>query len=212
MKPSNKLSSQPPKRPRKKTLPRRDAVPDNGIAMETPSANRQTVAVGPLAQLCNITPARCAQLANEGIMHKADHGLYYLLPSIKGYICYLQRATVGLKKSDDAPNAKRPDPDNPRARLADAKARIAEAEAARLEGEWLPVAAFGSAWAELATIVKTKLLAVESRVPPEARTATRAAIHEALNELADHDPSELAAKIAAEISGGISSAAEPESQ
>jgi phage terminase Nu1 subunit (DNA packaging protein) len=180
--------------------------------MNTPTqqqANLQTVAVGPLAMLCNLTPARCSQLANEGVMQKAEHGKYYLLPSIHRYIRYLQEGTIGNKKSD-YDGAKHPAPDNPRARLSDAQARIAEAEAARLEGGQLPVEAFIRVWSEISTIIKTRLLAIEAAVPTSARVATRSAIHEALNELADHNPRTLAAKIAAEISGGIQASAEPE--
>jgi phage terminase Nu1 subunit (DNA packaging protein) len=174
-------------------------------------ANRQTVAIGPLARLCNLTPARCSQLANEGVMHKAAHGQYYLLPSVNGYIRYLQEGTIGKKKSDYA-GAKRIAEDDPRSRLADAKARIAEAEAAQLEGDLLPVSAIAAAWAEIAIITKTKLLSIESAVPPEARAATRSSIHDALNELADYNPEKIAEKIAQAISGSPPPAAEPDGQ
>ncbi|RRK00784.1 hypothetical protein Ga0100230_023620 [Opitutaceae bacterium TAV3] len=144
-------------------------------------------------------------------MHKAGHGLYYLLTSVNGYIRYLQERSIGNKESDYV-GAKRPAETSPRRRIEAAKARIAEAEAAQLEGAWLPIAAYASAWTELATVIKTKLLAIEGEVPPEARAATRAAIYESLNELADHNMDEIAAQIAAGVSGGDTSAAESEDE
>ncbi|AHF94026.1 hypothetical protein OPIT5_03870 [Opitutaceae bacterium TAV5] len=179
--------------------------------MSDVDANRQTVAIGPLAKLCNLTPARCSQLANGGVMRKAGHGLYYLLPSVNGYIRYLQERSIGNKESDYA-GAKRPAETSPRRRIEEANARIKEAEAAQLEGAWLPIAAYASAWIELATVIKTKLLAIEGEVPPEARVATRAAIHESLNELADHSMEEVAERIAKEVSGSDAPAAEPEDE
>ena len=194
-----------------KKLPQGDAMRSIDIAMSSQTPNRQTVAVGVLAQLCNLTPARCSQLANEGVMHKAEHGLYYLVASVNGYIRYLQERTIGNKEADYA-GAKHPSKDSPVVRLAEAKARIAEAEAARLEGSQLPVESFARAWAEILTIIRTKLLSIETSVPPAARKATRAAVHEALTELADHDTDAIAEKIIADITGDSPSPSKPDRQ
>lgn len=160
-----------------------------------------------LAGWLGVVAGHLPDLASKGHVVRASHGKYRLKESVQAYTRYQRGRAAGLKQSDAA----RED-GSAKDRLEEAKARLAEAEVAKAEGEWLPASAIVQANTELAVIVRTKLLTIEAKVPPEARAATRSAIHEALNEIADHDPSELAARIAAEVSGSASSAAEPDAQ
>lgn len=160
-----------------------------------------------LAGWLGVVAGHLPDLASKGHVVRASHGKYRLKESVQAYTRYQRARASGLKQTDSARTE-----GDAKSRREEAEARLAEAEVAQVEGEWLPVAAFVRANTELATIVRTKLLTIEAKVPPEARTATRAAIHEALNEIADHDPSELAARIAAEVTGGTPPPAEPDAQ
>lgn len=53
------------------------------------------VDVGTIAKLFNLTPRRVQQLAGEGVIPRAEHGRYPLIPAIKGYIGFLQQAQRG---------------------------------------------------------------------------------------------------------------------
>lgn len=160
-----------------------------------------------MAEWLGLVPSSLPDLASKGHVVRASHGKYRLKESVQAYTRYQRGRAAGLKQTDSA----RAD-GSAKDRLDEAKARLAEAEVAKAEGEWLPASAIIQANTELAVIVRTKLLTIEAKVPPEARAATRAALHEALNEIADHDPSELAARIAAEVSGGAPPSTEPDAQ
>lgn len=66
------------------------------------SAPVKGVDVHTLAKLFGVVPRRIQQLAKDGVIPKAAHGLYPLLPAIKGYIGFLQQAQRGSTPSNVA--------------------------------------------------------------------------------------------------------------
>ena len=151
----------------------------------------EEIAASELAQTLSVSLQHLSFLAAKGRVVRASHGKYRFKESVQSYLAYLESQAT----------AATPDTNSPRGRMLEAQARLAEAEVAKVEGEWLPVEMFIRANTELATIVRTKLLAIEGNVPPEARAATRKAVHEALTELADHNPEEIVARVTAEVLG-----------
>mgnify|MGYP001264949069 CR=1 FL=1 len=149
----------------------------------------EEIAASELAQTLGVSLQHLSFLAAKGRVVRASHGKYRFKESVQSYLAYLESQAT----------AATPDANSPRGRMLEAKARLAEAEVAKVEAEWLPVEMIIRANTELAVVIRTKLLSIESKVPPEAREATRKAVHEALTELADHNPEEIVERVTAEV-------------
>lgn len=156
--------------------------------------NRQTIKVQDLADLLGLTRRQCLDLTKENppVLRKNNDGNYLLFPSVKGYVAWKKRGGG-----------------DPRERLAEAKARIAEAEAELIEGEQIRVDIAVALFADMVANARTKLLTLESNVPPEARKATHTAVHEALTDLSQYDQSELIARLCGSRGGNVGASAKP---
>jgi hypothetical protein len=86
------------------------------------------VSVNALCELFDLTDTRIHQLSREGVVQKADHGQFFLWPSIKGYI-------KKLKGSGKSTESQDPDYERDKARMMKARADIEEQKAARLKAQ-----------------------------------------------------------------------------
>ena len=155
---------------------------------------QSTVPVHTIAKLCNLTPARCSQLANEKIMSKAGHGQYHFIASITGYIKYLQ----DIVKKVDVKN-RNTDPRSARSRIDDAKARLAEIKLAEQQQNLVPLDAAVRILGDSILAARGRLLALETEFDdPAIRAKVRQRIREVLAHLAAPPEGEVRARIAAE--------------
>jgi phage terminase Nu1 subunit (DNA packaging protein) len=144
----------------------------------------------PLATICkllDLTPQRVNQLCREGIIPKAERGRYELVPVIQGYIRYLRdRAVKGDVHGDDYSTH--------RTRLIKARADVMEMEKAQMEASLIPAQDVQSAWIEVLSACRAKLLSLPTKTAPEVFAAAdlndvkailKETVNEALSELAN---------------------------
>lgn len=161
-----------------------------------------SVPVGTLARLLNLTEVRIQQLAKTGVVVKGERGRYDLWASIKGYVAYLQSRNVGRPGSGLAPTeggeVTGEDYQKHRARLYKAKADAAELEAMLLRGRLHDADAVRKVTEDMISASRAKLLGVSRKVSGKVKGLTELveieatideAIHQALNELTQYDPS-----------------------
>jgi phage terminase Nu1 subunit (DNA packaging protein) len=126
-------------------------------------ARGPTVPLPTLAKLINLTPRRVRQLVGEGVIPPpVERGAYELLPSVQGYIKFLQKGDQG-----DALSAQR-------TRLARNKADMAEIESARLKGEMAPIEQFEDAWGSVLNTIRILLLALPAKIAAKIMMARNA--------------------------------------
>jgi phage terminase Nu1 subunit (DNA packaging protein) len=169
---------------------------------------KATVDVGTLAELLGRTPRRVQQLADEGIIEKADHGEYNLLfqgpggngssqgvkdvargeyklaESIRNFVEYLKKGDGGEEASTLA---------GERARLTKHQADMAEMESKEKEGTLINVETAMRMWGERIAGARSNLLAIPTKVSPvvlacktmvEAKETLQRYIWEVLEDLA----------------------------
>lgn len=143
--------------------------------------------ISTMAKVLNLTERRVQQLARDGIIPKPEKGKYDLIPCVIAYIKYLQERSVG---KDAAPQ----DTHLQRARLLKAQAEKTELELATMRGNQVTVEQVEKDWMSMVTTVRSKLLAMPSKLafqvitfdkPHEAETCIKRAVYETLTELAD---------------------------
>ena len=63
--------------------------------------NEQTVAIGALGRVINLSDRRIQQLVKEGVLERHEKGRYPFLSNVKAYVVYLQaRADGGVTVID----------------------------------------------------------------------------------------------------------------
>lgn len=155
-----------------------------------------TVDVGTLSKLFNLTAVRVQQLAKDGVIVKGERGKYELWPSIRGYIKFLQERKVNQwdAEGDDDNYTKH------RSRLTQAKADMAQMQAAAMKGQFHEASVVEEVWIDMLMNCRSKLLALPTKAAPKLRKETNLAvvksilqegIHEALQELSEYDPSRI---------------------
>jgi phage terminase Nu1 subunit (DNA packaging protein) len=128
------------------------------VSEDVPSG---TVSVTTLSKLLNLTPMRIQQLAQEGVIPKTGRGVYPLVPSVQGYVKYLQaRVNGGGSVAGLATE---------RTRLARAQSERLEAQNAIMRRDLAPMSLIVEAIAKSAAIASDVLdgipLAVKRRAP-----------------------------------------------
>lgn len=116
-------------------------------------AGNPTYPVGTIAKLLRMTDRRVQQLAKEGVIPKAERGRYDLVPSVQGYIKYLQERAVDAGGSDGAINYQ-----NEKARRMRADADLKEMAVQQLRGSLIDADEAAAVTALLMSELKTKLL------------------------------------------------------
>lgn len=128
-------------------------------------AEADMVRVSELANWLQVTERRVQQLAKDGVVIKAERGLYYLGESVRRYIRFLNDQ-IPNKQHSDAPttSAVRADAEVHRGNLLQQKARIAEMEADEKAGVLVSADQEKRAGFALARGLRNNILNVPSRV------------------------------------------------
>ena len=171
------------------------------------------VSVGTLAAMFDLTAVRIQQLAKLGVVVKMGHGQYDLFPSVKNYVAYVQGRRSTSESEDSSPD----DYHKHRTRLTKAKAEREELELAKAKGTVHEGTAVERVWTDGQMNCRSRLLALPPSYAPrlagakdehEIQAILEVAINEALNELADYDPSRISDQAFSEV--GPSVATSPE--
>ena len=121
----------------------------------------QTYPVAVISKLLDLSPRRVYQLANEGVIPRAEKGRYELVPAVRGYIRYLRDRAIGVGAlPEDAARACR-------ARLIKAQAEAQEMENEKVRGELIPQAVVGRAWGEMAMAFRARSLSIPKKTAPQ---------------------------------------------
>lgn len=149
-----------------------------------------TYPVATIAKLFNLSERRVQQLANDGIIPKPVKGKYELVPSVMGYIKYLQERASGREiLSTDAHLE--------RARLLKAQADKTELEVKAMNGELIAAEQVEILWSGLVSAFRSRMLGLPVRCAnlvmsmdsyQEIEGCLRSHIYEALEELSHYDP------------------------
>ena len=151
-----------------------------------PPANLDTVNAAVLGRVLGISRASIANLATDGILPRADRGLFNLPACVQAY---LRHKLVKAKASDVTVHSLVAE----RSRLTKIKADVAEVEARKLAGELVPAADIEAAWLAVAGTVRTRLLLIPAKTAPrivalktpaEAQALLRKEINAALAAIA----------------------------
>ncbi len=149
-----------------------------------------TVSATVLADILGVSKQRVNQLAAARVLPRAELG-FELRAAVRAYIDNLREESRPADLADA------------QARLTAAKARMAELELQRMEGESVAIEAVAHAVAGEYATVRQRLLAIPSRVTPhvlgvadhrEVHRAIEAAVIEALTELSADTASSFAAQ------------------
>ena len=151
-----------------------------------PRADLESVNAAVLGRVLGISRASIANLATDGILPRADRGLFNLPACVQAY---LRHKLVKAKASDVTVHSLMAE----RSRLTKIKADAAEVEARKLAGELVPAADIEAAWLAVAGTVRTRLLLIPAKTAPrivalktpaEAQALLRKEINAALTAIA----------------------------
>jgi phage terminase Nu1 subunit (DNA packaging protein) len=146
-----------------------------------------------VAGLCNLSPRRIQQLADEGHIPRPVRDHYPLWASIQGYVKFLQSRVGGKKGSSDEQAE--------RTRLTAAKADLAELERERRVGELMLAEVVRKQDFAIARILRNNLQSIADRVAPMVAAETDAGkVHDLINtEVAQSLESAITAMAAEEV-------------
>ena len=126
----------------------------------------QTVPVGSLCRVLNISERRVQQLVKEGVLTKEERGSYPFLTNIKNYVMYLQSRVDGNAKGVI-------DLDEARKRKLHAEAMLVELELETAQGNTISVADHGDTIGRLGDTLKGRLLVMPSKLAPALALETK---------------------------------------
>lgn len=106
-----------------------------------------------VAELLGITPRRVNQLTNENIIPLRKRGCYDLRTAVAGYCKF-------LKERNDAAEAKA------KTRMHEAKADLAEMDAAKRKGELVDVVEVKKEWGDILKNIQSHVLNIGPKVAP----------------------------------------------
>lgn len=167
-----------------------------------------TVSASELCEWLGVGLDALSKLAPRSRVVRASHGRYWLRQSVRTYCDFKNNVDKGKKTTD----AKCISDDDPRMRSLMAKARIDEAEADKLEGKQIDTDVALALFADLVSSARAKLLTIPAQVPPEARNTTHDIIHEALEDLSQHDQTALCHRLLSPDGLGVDAAAESDGE
>lgn len=158
------------------------------------SSPSQTAPPETLAKLLNLTPRRIQQLANEGVIPRAERGRYDVLRSVKGYVAYLQDLSQGRR-------GELHDIAKTRQRLLQFQADRAEIEIQLMRGDMVRTEDVMAYLQPMLGHFRARLLSLPNAVAPqvmacksltEIQELLRVTMYEALNEFAEYEPTRSA--------------------
>jgi len=117
-----------------------------------------------LSDILNLSARRIQQLAKSGVLPPTEkRNQYLLVPCIQGYVHYLRGQAIHGDAPSDLKEAK--------LRQEKARAEILELEALKLNGELQHQDDVEKVWTSIAVLIKTRLLALSSRVATDVYSA-----------------------------------------
>jgi phage terminase Nu1 subunit (DNA packaging protein) len=136
-----------------------------------------------IATLLDLSERRVQQLSAEGVIPKSERGRYELVPAVQGYVHFLRDRNVnpGVVSLDVA-----------RQRKTAAEAELAEIELAKARADVVAIDDVAKRWDAILSGVRTRMLALPSKVAPMVthendqgivKECIEDAIHTALGEL-----------------------------
>ena len=149
-------------------------------------AEPATYPMATMAKLLDLSPRRIRQLVDEGVFPRHERGRYALVPVVRGYIHYLRERAVNADVGPDELGKHR-------ARKLKAEADQLEMRSGEMRGELIAASEFHQMVTSAFTRVRSKMLALPSKLAPvvaiektaaEVEKVLRDAVHEALAELA----------------------------
>ena len=121
--------------------------------------NEQTVPIGSLGRVLNLSERRIQQLVKEGILTKEERGRYPFLSNIKGYVLFLPARGDGNSSGII-------DLDEARKRMLQAEAMLAELELERSQENTISVSDHGEIVGKLGDALKSRLMVMPSKLAP----------------------------------------------
>lgn len=145
---------------------------------------RMKVSFEEVAKFLNLSKSSFYRLIESGVIPKSEDGEYILGEVVESY-WRNQFDTEGLKAAQT--------------RLTTAQAEIKELELAEMRGEMHRASVIQKIWAERNVNIKSRLLAIPSKIAPEligqdlpgVMTKLKDAVCEVLNELAEYDAGQI---------------------
>lgn len=126
----------------------------------------QTVPIGSLGSVLNLSERRIQQLVKEGVLSKEERGRYPFMTNVKGYVMYLQSRV-------DGNNSGIIDLDEARKRKLQAEAMMAELELERTQENTISVADHGEFVGKLGDTIKGRLMVLPSKLAPALALETK---------------------------------------
>tara|TARA_B100000579_G_C22675422_1_gene777716 strand:- start:36 stop:569 length:534 start_codon:yes stop_codon:yes gene_type:complete len=126
----------------------------------------QTVPIGSLGSVLNLSERRIQQLVKEGVLSKEERGRYPFMTNVKGYVMYLQSRV-------DGNNTGIIDLDEARKRKLQAEAMMAELELERTQENTISVADHGEFVGKLGDALKGRLMVLPSKLAPALALETK---------------------------------------
>ena len=120
--------------------------------------NEQTVPIGSLSRVLNLSERRIQQMVKEGILIKEERGRYPFLSNIKNYVMYLQSRVDGGGKVLDL--------DDARKRKLHAEAMLVELELAEAQNSTISISDHGEVIGTIGDTIRGRLLVLPSKLAP----------------------------------------------
>ena len=127
--------------------------------------NEQTVPIGALSRVLNLSERRIQQMVKESILIKEERGRYPFLSNIKNYVMYLQMRVEGGGKVLDL--------DDARKRKLHAEAMLVELELADAQKNTISILDHGEVVGSLGDIIRGRLLVLPSKLAPALALETK---------------------------------------
>jgi phage terminase Nu1 subunit (DNA packaging protein) len=147
-----------------------------------------------IAEMFGLTERRVEQLVKEGIIKKAEKGLFDLVPTVRAYTGYLRLSKRGESSNSPTLNQRLL---QAQAEEREAKARIAELDLSVIQGRLHEAAHVKKIMTDMIVSCRSKILAIPSKASPvivnvrdqaEVSAYLRGLVYEALESLAEYDP------------------------
>ena len=151
--------------------------------------NEQTVAIGALGRVINLSDRRIQQLVKEGVLERHEKGRYPFLSNVKAYVVYLQQRADGGGTVIDLEDARK--------RKLGAEARLAEIELKKAEEQIISVDSHAEVIGKIGDLVRGRLTAIPSKTAPSLALEQKQVV---CKEIVEHEIRECLSELARVIS------------
>ena len=138
--------------------------------------NEQTVAIGALGRVINLSDRRIQQLVKEGVLQGMRRAAIRFLSNVKTYVVYLQQRADGGGTVIDLEDARK--------RKLGAEARLAEIELQKAEEEIISVDSHSEVIGKIADVVRGRISAIPSKTAPALALESKQTV---CKEIVEHE-------------------------